>query len=318
MIPFQLQDVTLDAVVRLMYTCDQLLLGQSSVLNILGRFEKKQYIHLIVNRDHTVLRYSLPRCKLSFEQSLSNVRSREFNGFRLRENQVLGDTLPSVQSYLVLRRIGVNQEKVLIPSGKVVIPTELDASVGYHVYTIHSRLRNLMAAERLGRLHLAGLYASSANYLPGKRTKKPGAVNATTLVRQCFTSEPLNDVEKRKLVEVSSHSNLSCTLRLICAWIRKCSNTLRFLHTDKEMPYVRELELDEKALDEYRRTPYSLRLLQSEEIMVLGTRQVAVDTPPLLLVFATCIKQSSIRNDTCANIIRRRKNVWGRRTELSH
>jgi hypothetical protein len=39
-IPFQLQDVTLDAVVRLMYTCDQLLLGQSSVLNILGRLRR--------------------------------------------------------------------------------------------------------------------------------------------------------------------------------------------------------------------------------------------------------------------------------------
>jgi len=197
----------------------------------------------------------------------------------------LKHTLPGVTSYFILNGQGDHQ-RVMVPfgkiadSGKIEIPPEWQAQIGYHVYDVHRRFGNLIAKGRLGRLHLAGLYASSSSYLPDKRTGKSGFNTATYLTRQCWTNEPLSSAEREKLAEVSSHSKLCCTLRLMCSWIWKSSNSLRFLHTDEKTPLIADLLLDPIAVDEYRQNKFSSRLSPSEEQMLLGTTQATVITHP--------------------------------------
>lgn len=102
---------------------------------------------------------------------------------------------------------------------------------------------------------------------------KPGTVLATDLVRQSWTNEPLTDAEKSKLIEVSSHANLSCTLSLVCSWLCRSSNSVLSLHGHEEMPKQPKLDLDLLALDEYRSNEFAPRLMPCEELILLGTHQ---------------------------------------------
>jgi hypothetical protein len=141
----------------------------------------------------------------------------------------------------------------------------------------------IWAVDTLGRLHLAGLYASSACAAADRRMGKPGTVLADELVRQSWTNEPFTDSEKSKLIEVSSHANLSCTLSLVCSWLWRSSNSVLFLHAGhEEMPRHPELDLDLLALDEYTRNEFAPRLMPCEELSLLGTRQPKRDEVTLL------------------------------------
>lgn len=155
--------------------CDQLLLGEMSVLTTLKKFEYEEFIHLTVNPERTQLRYSFPRYQLysfpryqlSFELKDMLVASFQFKGFYMQDMQVLDDSLPSLESYIVLAHPD-GREKVLIREGKVGAQARIEvskewcAAVRYHIYDSHQRFRHLVAVDTIGRLHLAGLYASSA------------------------------------------------------------------------------------------------------------------------------------------------------------
>jgi hypothetical protein len=185
-----------------------------------------------------MLRYSFPRYQLSFELKDTLVASCQFKGFHMQDMRVLNDTLPGLESYIVLAHPD-GREKVLIREGKI----------------------------------LAGLYASSACEAADLQMGKPGTVLATELVRQSFTNEILLDTEKSKLIEVLSHANLSCTLSLVFSWLWRSSNSVLFLQGHEEISRHPKLDLDLLALDEYRRNEFAPRLMSCEELTLLGTRQ---------------------------------------------
>jgi hypothetical protein len=123
------------------------------------------------------------------------VTSCQFKDFQMQDMRVLDDTLPGLDSFIVLVHLD-GREKVLISEGKIgahagiEISTEWCATIRYHIYDSHRRFRHLVAVDTVGRLHLAGLYASSACAAADRRMGKPGTVLATELVRQSWTNEP--------------------------------------------------------------------------------------------------------------------------------
>jgi hypothetical protein len=285
-IPLNLQNSSLDHIDERLFECDRLFLGKTAVTDVLNEFECIDFIHMSVNPNETALRYTLPRLKLTFDQTDQAVTSNEFAGFDMRKCQTLEGTLYGVNSYLVLERHD-GQQKVLARSGKISrggkteISNHWQAHCGYHTYDIHRRFGNLIATNREGRLHLAGLYVSSSSYFAERRLSKPGTVVATELVRQCWINEPLSAREQMQLIEVSKLSYLSCTLRLMCSWIWQSSNSVRFLHTEEPQPSIESLDLDFLAVDEYFQNRYTPRLLPYEELLLLGTVQPCTPTVPL-------------------------------------
>ena len=256
----------------------RLVMGPSLVGSLLQRFETNDFIHIMVDPKVATLRFWLPRYKLTFTQSAKTVRSLEFEGFELHDSQILDGTLYGVTSYLILKHPD-SRTKVIAPSGKILpngkvhISSDWRKGCGYFIYDVHQRFGTLDATNKLGRLHLAGLYAASSSFLPERALGKCGTTIATDLVRQCWTNEPLNGEERDKLVEVSQYSNLSCTLRLMCTWIWKNANSLWFLHDMDCSEAVECLDLDVLAADQYRQNKYAPRLQPCEELLLLGTKR---------------------------------------------
>jgi hypothetical protein len=286
--------LSLEEIVKALPDCDRLLLGSTRMSKKLEHFERPDYTHVTVDPDEKVVQFSLPRYRLSFSlcnQTLCNqtVSSAEFKGFCMNDSRVLEDTLPRLKACIVLSHVD-GREKVLIPEGKIVdqalidVPHDWRATLSFHIYNVHARFRHLIAGTTAGRLHLAGIYASSACAVSERRTRKPGAGIACELVRQSWKNEPLDDIELSKLIEVSSHSNLSCTLRLLCSWLWTSSNSVAFLHKFDAIDRHPELELNAMALEEYNRSVYSPRLMPGEELFLLGWRPPAQVPPPFLTV----------------------------------
>jgi hypothetical protein len=177
------------------------------------------------------------------------------------------------------------REKVLIPEGKIGDQAKIDvphdwmAMMPFHIYNIHARFGHLIAGTTAGRLHLAGIYASGSCAVSDRRMGKPGTVIASELVRQSWKNEPLDGAELSKLKEVSSHSNLSCTLRLSCSWLWTSSNSVAFLHNCDEIEKHPELDLNSLALEEYNHSVYAPRLMPGEELFLLGWRHSAQGAP---------------------------------------
>jgi hypothetical protein len=290
MVPFKSQLLSNETILKEMPVCDLLLLGDTRFSRALENFESKDFIHITCDVSKAILRYSLPRFDLVFEHSETGIRSLEFKGCAIERMQLL-DSIPGLVSCISLFSRGSESRKVLIPDGvvttgaEVLIAKNWDATILYHIYDVHPRFRHLVAMDTIGRLHLAGLYASCASYTPDKRVGKPGSVVATELLRQSWKNEPLTTPETKKLVEVSKLSSLSCTLRLMCSWVWRSSNALFFLHAgDSEPTQVSFLEEDPVAADEYRRNRYAPRLNQAEELFLLGTTQPAKPIVPALIM----------------------------------
>jgi hypothetical protein len=258
---------------------EMLVMSPPQVLEVLTRVESSKYILAWVNQEYSRIRFCLPRVGLEFSQDKERAHSTNFSGFFLRENQCLEDTLPGVTSYLILTDKHEN-EKVLIPNGRidakgnVALPDKWNFQSFCHIYDVHRRFGHLVAKGDIGRLQLACAYAATSSLVAESRSGMTGTAIATELVRQCWTNEPLSSTAKEKLVEVSSRSNLSSTLKLVCAWIWKCSNSLDFLRQDGEQPPPDlRLELDPLAMREYHTNLYHARLLPEEELYLLGSRQ---------------------------------------------
>lgn len=279
----QIHTDTLLDMTRKFQACNRLVLGETSVSETLGNFEYQEYIHLTVDPEGTLICFSFPRYKLSFQLKDGILVSDQFKNFSMQDMRVLDDTIPGLRSYFVLAHSD-GRQKVLINEGKIgrlariEIPSDWCADVSYHIYDVHRRFKFLLAVDTVGRFYLAGLYASSGCAIADKRMGRLGTVVATELVRQSWKNEPFSDAELSKLVEVSSHSNLSCTLRLMCTWLWMSSNSVSFLHDCIDKTLQPELVLDMQALDEYRQSEFAPRLMPCEEFALLGIRQPKRET----------------------------------------
>lgn len=278
-IPVQFRGFELDRLQSKWVGFEQLFIGKTALLSFLAQFEYDKYIHIFFNASGKSLRYSLPRYKLSFVHNDNTVASEQFEGYQLSKTQSIKDSIPGLASLLILVKADAC-EKVLIPDGKVKseskieVADEFDTEEHYHIYHVHNRFGDLIAMDTTGRLHLAALYASNGCMLVDQRMGELGVDVAADLVRRSWKNQPLSDNEKLKLIEVSLHSQLSCTLRLLCWWVWASSNSLSFLYSlEGEVTREENLDSDFLALDEYRQNRYATRLLPAEEVSLMGTRQ---------------------------------------------
>jgi hypothetical protein len=119
---------------------DQLVLTDSAVVDVLCKFEDRQYIHTYISGTCTteVLKFELPRYQLEFALQGGKLMSLNYRGYQLASNQQLASTeqytLPNFTQYLVLERsleaqqevtVNMGQRRtdtlVLIPAGSVTV-----------------------------------------------------------------------------------------------------------------------------------------------------------------------------------------------------
>ncbi|CAB9529821.1 Protein of unknown function (DUF3645) [Seminavis robusta] len=285
LVPTEDMAAPFDLIVGNLPKYDRLLFRKPNMLKVLSRVEEPKYILPWLDSSLKSIRYHMPRLGMNFLQKADTVHSENFGGFSLRTRQTFEDTLAGVTTYLVLSdKLGI--EKVLVPcglvdaSGNVIRRSEWNYRGSFHSYDVHPRFSHLVAKDTFGRLHLACMYVASGCLIPDKRTMKTGSDTAVDLVRHCWTNQELSQVEKEKLIEVSSLSNLSCTLRIMCSWVWSCSNRLGFLSDEISMEAADDsappgLEMDPLAKREYRESPYAARLLPNEESTLFGTKQAS-------------------------------------------
>lgn len=257
-VPVSCQTASIDSLSTSFDQFDRLCHGETHHSRVLGRFEKKEYIHISLNLLRQVVKYSLPRFLLVFEQGGGSARCVQFDGYSLALDQSFDDTLPGLSQVLILKdKAGCI--KVLVPDGKVcaeskiLVPTAFDDLLFYRIYDEHRRLKSLDATDTVGRLHLAAIFASNASSLLDCRTGKPAFQLSINLLRQCWRNEPFSPTERAKLLEVTEHSKLCCSLRLMCSYIFNCSDQCEFLHhlsseASNTTPFM---SMDTLALDEY-------------------------------------------------------------------
>lgn len=266
----------------------RLLLGETPLIRALGsaNFEKNQFVLTFTDQYSTSIRYWLPRYGLSFVQNSDGaIRSKDHASFFVAKEQILRGTLPGFGCFVLMKSVD-GKQRVLIPHLEVrrgaamAVTEKWDDELHCHAYDIHRRFNYLIAADTLGRLHLASLYSSNSCLVPDRLMKRCGATVAVDLVRRCTQNEAFTGEEHAKLVEVSSHSSLSCCLRLITWWTWHCSASL-------VQPYQRSLErdpavgFDALAADEYALDDSATGLTSVEEELLLGAtkRRARYKTP---------------------------------------
>ncbi|CAB9504630.1 Protein of unknown function (DUF3645) [Seminavis robusta] len=269
-----------EAAMALLEHCHRLVFSPLPTLRILSRIEKCDHILAWVDTNASEVTYSLPRLGLKFVQRSEVVFSTNYEGYSLKEGQVLNDTLLGVTSYLVLVD-KLDKEKVLVPFGTVTeggdvsIPEAWHVKSGCHTFDIHGRLGHLQACSILARLQLACMYAASSYLCVEAGPMRTGMDMAVELVRYCWTDEVLTEAVQKKLEEVCSWSNLCCTLQLMCHWVWKSSRRLSFLNVGSRIqsePEELALVLDPLAAREYTQDDsFAPKLLPEEELYLLGT-----------------------------------------------
>ena len=138
--------------VKNMPVMDTLVLHQQSrALDIIAKFEPKEYIHSLVD-EKDVLRFFCPRYKLTFELNQGVLHCREIAGYQLMHQQQLPGTLRGVNMYLLLEEFENGSGKLIIfPKGKVVRRGRGDVSLEvnddckeqlmWYQYTFHPRFQ---------------------------------------------------------------------------------------------------------------------------------------------------------------------------------
>jgi hypothetical protein len=274
-VPEEFQEPFAESVLSKLHLCRRLLRGETKLFKLLRYFEFPEFIQIETDAEQETLWHILPRCQLSFVQTKHNVLLEQFQDFYLQSPEVVNDTIPGLNRVLSITN-SCGEEKIIIahgvvgPNAQISIPTEWKCQISFHVYEVHKRFRHFTAADTTGRLHLAALYASSSCLLADRRVGKLGTTVAVDLVRKCWKNEPLKNTEQLKLIEVSAFSWRSCTLRLMCTWIWKSSNSVHFLYKVDDPPRNDKLDPDMLAQDEYRQSDFCQPLLACEEHSLLG------------------------------------------------
>lgn len=103
---------------------------------------------------------------------------------------------------------------------------------------------------------------------------------AMDLVRQCIQNEEYSNEEELALARLSTHSPLSCGLRLLIWWASRCSKSLVHLYGGSEDTHP-ELQYDALAAAEYRCNKNRItNLKKEEEEVILGTVRRRADAWP--------------------------------------
>ena len=222
------------------------LLAPSAIIKVLNKFETKvECIHCFITRRQT-FQFELPRFGLNFELQGGRIKSRNFFGCALAEQQQLPDTLYGFTQYLVLESDEVNAPNVVIfPAGVVVQDADtkevviegsdlVDADRSFHAYEKHPRFGSLEV--RCGptaieaRLQLAALYAATGSALPEEGSSLTGGEMALELLRQCWKADPHTATEHEHLQTLDGFSRHIPGLTLLAKELESSALNLAFLH----------------------------------------------------------------------------------------
>ena len=270
-----------------------------TVLQILKKFESREFIHLLVTNSDRFA-FEIPRFNLRFELCKNGVlQSQNYNGFVLRRQQQLLNTLYGFRQYLVLishSRSG-NCLKLLVPTGTVsqsrteflatgVVNVSVlgcascHAKRRLHVYQVHQRFGNLEVSAGPhaveARLQLAALYAAT-----DAGTREPsgctGGEVAVGLLRQSWVNRPLTVGEMNHLDCVDAFGYRTPALSLLCNELLLSSRELVFLFPEKDPGAVLQRGCNDAKADYVQRKQAGLLNARSclnsdEETRVLGTR----------------------------------------------
>ncbi|KAG2441635.1 hypothetical protein HXX76_003254 [Chlamydomonas incerta] len=101
-----------------------------------------------------------------------------------------------------------------------------------HCYEVHGRFGHLRAPTRLARLQLAALYAATSTLLPEPGSRCTGAQMAMELLRQCWSTRPLDAAEAEQLAAVGRlGGHLAPGLHLLAHDLAASAAQLAHLHT---------------------------------------------------------------------------------------
>ena len=280
------------------------LITDNELATIFEKFEDTKFIHIYLSKEGTKI-IDLPRFKLKFQwrKSFTVIESLDYTSYVVCPCQQLDDTLIGFQRYLLLEgnTDGYTHTKVIIPAGKVtkcqdgidvVGVDKCDYDWSVYSYDIHPRLKCLQATSIGSRLQLAELYAATSSLLPEIRMKMTGEEVAMQLVRQCWTNQPMEMDDYKRLENISKLCHHVPGLSLICYEVGKSSLQTGFLHqTDKPI-----IKYPVDASNDYvqRERPWNIRsrLACEEEFRVFGRNES----------FSTDIYTFPKINNQCQNI----------------
>lgn len=135
------------------HTMDTLVLHKSPVLNILSKFEPKEFIHSIIEPGENELKFYFSRYKLTFKLHANSVlKCHEIAGYQLLARQQIDDTFRGFSRYLLLGKCdGVGPKLIVVPVGQVErksigavninVPEDCDAELMWYRYEFHRRFK---------------------------------------------------------------------------------------------------------------------------------------------------------------------------------
>jgi hypothetical protein len=132
---------------------DTLVMHDSPVLDILSKFESKQYIHsLISSIGSDKLKFYFPRYKMTFEHCQGVIHCQEVAGYQLTEQQQTDEILRGTKTYLLLKKYRDDGPKLIVfPEGQIVrkshekvdinVTGNCDAELLWYQYEFHPRFK---------------------------------------------------------------------------------------------------------------------------------------------------------------------------------
>eukprot|EP00761_Pharyngomonas_kirbyi_P006952 gb/GECH01006961.1/.p1 GENE.gb/GECH01006961.1/~~gb/GECH01006961.1/.p1 ORF type:complete len:2802 (+),score=553.19 gb/GECH01006961.1/:1-8406(+) len=245
------------------------------ILNVLGKFENVEFIHMFISPDGKLIEFSLPRYQLQFRKSGNQISSKQHKGYHLALDQQMTDSLREFTQYLVLEKKTEDYEScmhakrvILIPKGTVETHQDSivfiqaderhDARREYYKYELHSHLNVFQASNTAARLQLAAIYSACSTGIPEPCPRITAIESSMHLVRQCWQNEPFQKEELKCLLNIFEYDFKGPSLPLLCYELLFSSQSVAFLHGGKEEEYEDKLMNPRKKIDDWKNAYTSL------------------------------------------------------------
>jgi hypothetical protein len=173
---------------------DELVLHQSPALEILSKFEPKQFIHSLntptADEYKSSIKFYLPRYKLTLQLSGEELICKEISGYILKEQQQTDDVFRGCSKYLLLEKSsGIGPDLIVYPEGDIVrdsqgvvdvkVKDDCDADLLWYQYEFHPRF-NFVETKQVCTLADTILYYRISHLrLHFRTTSEPSSSNAT-------------------------------------------------------------------------------------------------------------------------------------------
>ncbi|KAI0099774.1 hypothetical protein GGR51DRAFT_535017 [Nemania sp. FL0031] len=163
--------------------------------SVFRALEEARYIHVMFDRDASLLEIELPRIQLGFSATLdgASIKSHQHRGMSIHENQTIG-ALVGLKNKLVLKSDKANsREKIVVPNGNISyssnghhvrVTIDKHSSTKTHVYEIDRQLGRIIDNGTLtSKLVLAYIHGLTSFCLPDPLTGSTGTNAALTILR---------------------------------------------------------------------------------------------------------------------------------------